>query len=399
MVNQMLEPLWTVLLAATGLIYFAFLEVVRRGLGKLRDAEAYRDKADEYLDVSVIIPCRNEAEHIGHALNDLIEQNYPADKMQIIVVNDRSTDDTGKEVSDYLSRMPQLELVEINLCPDGISPKQNALVAGMQKATGDIIITTDGDCRFQKGWVSALVNQFKGETGVVTGLTVFDRGRSEPFWQRMQQLDYLSHSFFAAGAIGAGMAFNCNGSNLALRREVFDEVGGYGDLKDVSVSDDTALLQRIKRDTKWDIAFSTDPQNRVHSWPEETPAEVFNQRLRWAAGGVSSNPRVLMFELITFIFFMALFLSPWLWLGGLISGSWVVLFILKLLQELRVMRLGWNIFKIKPDMISFLAMELVHIPAILLFSILGNLWGFRWKGQHYKGIGKKEDAPSMVSER
>jgi cellulose synthase/poly-beta-1,6-N-acetylglucosamine synthase-like glycosyltransferase len=277
-----------------------------------------------------------------------------------------------------------VSVLRLDSCPDHLSPKKHALARGLALARGEILITTDGDCRFSPGWVSSLVSQFTPDTGLVTGLTIFDRGRPEPFWQRMQQLDYLSHSFLAAGAIGSGWALNCNGSNLALRREAFIEAGGYGPIGPMITGDDTLLLQRIKALGKWRVKFNSDPAGMVRSWPEETPSQVFNQRLRWGSGGLSYAFPALAFALVTFLYFLGLFLSPFLAAAGWIGLVWIILLLLKALQEGKVLARGFKTFRLKPDWAAFLVLELIHIPAILTFSLGGHLAGFRWKGQKFK---------------
>lgn len=381
----MLEPYFSIALILTAAAYFAVLWVVQRGLRALakNDPQTPPDAA-ELPRVSIIIPCRNEADHIGEALDDLNRQDYPLDRLQIIVVDDRSTDGTGDVARGRKGKLRHLQVIDNNACPENASPKKHAISLGMQHAAGEILITTDGDCRFQPGWVRALVGSFAPDVGAVTGLTVFDRGRREPFWQRLQQLDYLSHSFFAAGAIGSGLAFNCNGSNLALRRSAFAEIGGYEQINRVVTGDDTLLIQRLRESGKWRVLFCTHPDSVVHSWPEETVWQVFNQRLRWGSGGLSYSPPALTVALLTFVFFLSLFSAPFLWFVGWISGVWSALFAAKILLEGRVLATGWETFGIKTDWIGFAILELLHIPAILTFSIGGHLFGFRWKGQRFK---------------
>ncbi len=392
MLELPLEPAWSILLALTGFIYLAGLGWINGGLGRLKSSGADVTGTEWTPAVSVIIPCRNEVRHIGAALENLAAQDYPHERFEVIVVDDRSADGTGEADT---GKVPGLKVVDVRSPSESLSPKKNALLHGLREAGGEVIITTDGDCRFQSGWIRSLVSGFDDKTGVVTGLTVFDRGRPEPFWQRMQQLDYLSHSFFAAGAIGGGIAFNCNGSNLALRREAFEEAGGYGDISHVVTGDDTLLVQRIRRQGCWRIRFSTDPQSLVRSWPEETPAQVFNQRLRWGSGGLSYTAPALAFALATFGFFLALLLSPILWLNGLVNWLWIAFFLTKVLQEFKILKRGWVLFGLKPDWPAALALELIHIPAIITFSIGGHLLGFRWKGQRFK----RTKVPVLSDER
>lgn len=383
------EPFWTIGLLMSGLAYLLVLNWVRSGLRGMSAQEDRPKSQGDLPSVSVIIPCRNEAEHIGSALHDLASQDYPVELLQVLVVDDRSTDGTGDIVADYAGKLPGLILLRVETCPENVSPKKHAILKGLKVATGEVIVTTDGDCRFQPGWIRSLIADFAPDVGVVTGLTIFNRGRSEPFWQRLQQLDYLSHSFFAAGAIGKGLAFNCNGSNLALRRRAFEDVGGYDQFRQVVTGDDTLLIQRIRHAQKWRIHFNVKPEALVRSWPEETPEQVFNQRLRWGSGGLSYSPGPRSFALLTFAFFLMLLASPLAWGVGLISTAWVFLWALKIIQEGRVMASGWKVFGLRPDWPTFAMLELVHVPAILIFSIGGHLFGFRWKGERFKRARNK----------
>jgi cellulose synthase/poly-beta-1,6-N-acetylglucosamine synthase-like glycosyltransferase len=385
-----LEPIWTILICAAGGAYLYVLSRVGKGLRRIEIRERAQTTdgsapAGVTLPfVSVIIPARDEAEHIGGALEDLARQDYPEDHLEVIVIDDRSEDGTGEIARGYQGRIAALQVLRVDACPEGVSPKKHALQRGFDVARGDILITTDGDCRFHPGWITSLVGRFESRTGLVTGLTIFDRKQREPFWQRLQQLDYLSHSFLAAGAIGCGWAFNCNGSNLALRRVAFADVGGYSAFRQVVTGDDTLLLQRLKQSGRWKVTFSADPRSLVRSYPEETPGAVLQQRLRWGSGGVSYSRPALLFALDTFFFYLFLLFSPLFWLLGWVSPVFALFFALKIFAEGRVMSRGFSVFQLKPDWQAFVFLELIHIPAILGFSIGGHLWGFRWKGERFR---------------
>ncbi len=384
MLESIWEPYWTIFLGATGIIYLFVLLLITVGLYRLPKLNKQREDSKERPQVSIIIPCRNEAEHIGAALDDLAGQDYPSDRVQIVVVDDRSEDATGDIARKKIGMLPDLKVISVDTCPEDCSPKKNAISQGLKQAEGDIIITTDGDCRFKKGWIKALVGCFTPEIGVVTGLTVFNRDMDEPLWQQLQQMDYLSHSFFAAGAIGSGLVFNCNGSNLALKREAFEEIGGYEGFRQVVTGDDTLLIQRMKQSEKWHIHYCTHPDSIVRSWPEETPVKVLNQRLRWGSGGLSYSPFARSFAVVTFTFFLMLLLSPFLWLGEVISSAWIFFFLLKVVFEAQVMNRGGHVFDLKRNWLLFIFLELLHLPAIIAFSIGGHLWGFHWKGQRFR---------------
>ena len=115
------EPYWSLLLIVAGVFYLGGLERIRRGLARL-GSPTKAGPATEPL-VSVIIPCRNEAEHIGPALEDLAAQDYPKDRLQVIIVDDRSEDETGDLARRHSSKFKDLIVLRIESCPRTFRPR------------------------------------------------------------------------------------------------------------------------------------------------------------------------------------------------------------------------------------------------------------------------------------
>jgi glycosyltransferase involved in cell wall biosynthesis len=93
--------------------------------------------------VSVVVPAKNEGKNVEACLRGLQQQTYS--NLEIILVNDRSTDDTGAVMERYASMFPNWHYIEIKELPDGWLGKNHALHKGGIKATGDYIVFTDGD--------------------------------------------------------------------------------------------------------------------------------------------------------------------------------------------------------------------------------------------------------------
>src|SRR5687768_1684080 len=94
---------------------------------------------------SIIIPVRNESKTICSLLDDLLHQSYK--NFEVIVVNDHSIDQTGELISQYMATDSRLKLYHST--NEG---KKAALSQGIMESTGEIILTTDGDCRIGKRW-------------------------------------------------------------------------------------------------------------------------------------------------------------------------------------------------------------------------------------------------------
>src|SRR5690606_15805245 len=94
---------------------------------------------DPWPPVTVIVPVRNEEDHLRNCLTALLSQEYPGSTMQVIVVDDHSTDRTLDIARDFVN-------VEVISLPTGKSGKKMAIQAGIQAAQADVLVTVDGDC-------------------------------------------------------------------------------------------------------------------------------------------------------------------------------------------------------------------------------------------------------------
>ena len=126
-------------------------------------------------NVSVVVAARNEEDHIQHLINDLISQEYPIDKLEVIIVNDRSTDDTAMILDDASSNYAFIKIITIDKVPKDMTPKKNALTKGIENAVGEIIVLTDADCRVGKLWVSSMTYSVMNTEGISIGFSEIDQ--------------------------------------------------------------------------------------------------------------------------------------------------------------------------------------------------------------------------------
>jgi hypothetical protein len=98
--------------------------------------------------VSVIVPCRNEARGVTRAMTSLLAQDYP--DLEIVAVNDRSEDETGKLLDELAKTDPRLCVLHIQNLPDGWLGKNHAMWSGARRARGSWLLFTDGDVVFER---------------------------------------------------------------------------------------------------------------------------------------------------------------------------------------------------------------------------------------------------------
>lgn len=370
-------------IAAITAIYALVLSRFIRGLRALRHQPI--SEPERWPAVSVVMPARNEADVLLRTLTSLLEQDYPGD-WEIIVVDDRSTDNTPELLREMARSADRLRVVTIS-DPSPKSPKKNALARGIRTAAGEIIVTTDADCVYNEQWLRGMIMHMTPHVGVVAGITIFDLPLLPvPVWQKIQWLDFLVQQILAAGAAGAGVPSSCNGSNLAFRKTVYDEISGYGKTAMQVSGDDVLFAQRVAKLTAWRTAFATPPETIVRSLPVYSIREMFHQRMRWASKGLAYRRSMLLFLFGIYIYYSALIAAPVIlaFAAPHLLPVLAALMLFKLVWDYRTVRLGCRIFGRSELLPYFVSFAFFHTLLSPVFGFAGLMIPYRWKGEWYR---------------
>ena len=164
--------LFLLLILAAVLVVFIDVWNGMRKITALGDVPPYESMPQP--GVSVIIPALNEAEDIEPALTSVLGLEY--ENLQIIAVNDRSTDRTGKILDNMQCKDPRLQVTHIAELPSGWLGKNHVLMKGSTQATGDYLLFTDADIVFEESTLGALTLKPSGFCNV--GVQVAYHGRN-----------------------------------------------------------------------------------------------------------------------------------------------------------------------------------------------------------------------------
>jgi len=376
MISYSLIILFTILL----INYFLFLQDVLKGLNNLKPCE---EKVNDEF-VSVIVPFRNESENILASLKSLSGQNYPKNKFEIIFVNDSSVDDSLQK----LNLNNNHENVRVLSVPDDYnnnSNKKRAIQYGIENSNGEIIVTTDADCFHSKNWLITLMKCMNEKTGFVSGPVEFIDGSN--LFSKFQKLEFAGLVLTGAGLIGANKPAICNAANIAYRKKLFNDVGGFNDKIKLSSGDDELLLQKIWKESDHDIKFCWNHNAIVKTSPNKTLKEFYHQRKRWASKGIFYGSKKLVLKLILiYLFYVGLIIQ--LALSVFISKIYIILFIisisLKFIMEFKVLKRGEKLISIKRIIKFFPIVEILQIPYIIFAGFSGLFGNFNWKERKIK---------------
>ena len=333
--------------------------------------------------VSIVIPARNEEGNIERCLSSLEELEYPRDKLEIVVVDDHSDDNTASIVQSFSKRNPIISLVSLsggNPAERDESGKIASLARGYHFSSGEIVLQTDADCVVPPRWIRSMVSRFEDGVGIVGGMTILDMfHRINTCFTQMQSLDWMYLLGVGAGASGIDIPLSCFGNNLSVRRAAYEGIGGYDSIP-FTFTEDFALFQAITR-SGWNAAYSLEEDSLIRSLPPKTFRAFLNQRLRWAFGGIKSAGTGLVFLASAFLLHILVIISivfsvsPLYWTAALcITIVFDFIFLYILVKKVNMIKL----------LLYFPLLELYYYLYTTIFGLLMPfISSLSWKGRKY----------------
>ncbi len=211
-----------------------------------RSGQELSSTSPEVPLISVIIPARNEGRNIGRCLLALFKQTYP--NLELIVVDDRSSDGTPRILSELEQADDRLRIVQGVELPPGWAGKPHALVQGAAAARGDWLCFMDADTFAEPGllWSTYRTAMEQG-ADMFSILTEQELGS---FWERaILPLVFLGLSYgFPAQRVNDPSVPDAiaNGQFILVKRLIYDQVGGHTAVKD-RIDEDKAIAVQVKR--------------------------------------------------------------------------------------------------------------------------------------------------------
>ncbi|HEY5410448.1 MAG TPA: glycosyltransferase, partial [Caulobacteraceae bacterium] len=221
--------------------------------------------------VSVLIPCFNEKKVIASSVSRILESNWS--RLEVIVLDDGSTDGTAEEVRTHFGGDPRVRLLSF-----ANAGKALALNRGLDQVHGEILVALDADTLFPPNTIGRLARWFGDpKVGAVAGNALVGNRRN--LLTRWQALEYVTAQNLERRALAAlGAVTVVPGAVGAWRRSVLEALGGFP--SDTLAEDqDLTIAAQI---AGWRIEF--DPDARAYTEAPETVAGLLKQRFRWSFG-------------------------------------------------------------------------------------------------------------------
>lgn len=333
--------------------------------------------------ISVLIAARNEAGCIKKTIEDLIAQDYDKKLTEIIFIDDHSTDDTAAIVAAYAGH--GIKLIRLNEDQALNSYKKKAIQTAIGQAEGDLIVTTDADCRMGPKWLSTIVRFYEEhDYKMISSPVAYFEEKN--FFERIQTLEFLYLIGLGASTIGNKNPSTCNGANLCYERKAFYEVGGFKGIDDLASGDDELLLHKMAAQYNNHIGFLKNTDAIVYTQAKPNLKEFIQQRKRWASKTTRyKNKMVIVLGLCVWLFNLSILVNAVI---GLFHIGFLGLALSQLVAKIIIEFLFlFDVTKfVKRKELLFLlpVLNLMHIVYFIYIGIAGNTGKYNWKGRMVK---------------
>ncbi|MTB51782.1 glycosyltransferase [Lewinella sp. W8] len=248
--------------------------------------------------LTLIIPFRNEREHLPDLLKDLRAQDYPTDRWEAIFIDDFSTDGGASFLEERTDE--HIHLLHLVDAPDAlttIAHKKSAITLAISRSRGQVMVTTDADCRWPSDGLTRIAGEFRSGKEVVLGPVLIDPVRD--ICEGYQALDLMAYQFLTRASMRGGAPILANGAHFAFRKELFLRVGGYAGVDHLPSGDDVLLLHKFALERP---RYGYVPGTPVMTRPVRGWRNLWRQRLRWAGkAGNYTEPRLKWAQALSYL--------------------------------------------------------------------------------------------------
>ncbi|MEM3442735.1 MAG: glycosyltransferase family 2 protein, partial [Candidatus Bathyarchaeia archaeon] len=280
MIIEVLEALFIILTTFIGAYlvrHYIFTLSVLKSNNKNKEISMPKVIIDHPL-VSILIPARNEEKVIGRLLQRITELTYPKEKLEVIVINDASTDATAKIAEQYSKNYNYIKVANRN-AEEGGRGKASALNFGLKFASGKMIFCFDADYYPQRDFIEKIMREFADpKVGMVQGrVVVLNEPRN--LVTRLVALERIGgYRVDQQARDNLGLITQFGGTAGGIRRDVLEYVGGWDESM---LAEDTDLTFRVYL-AGYKVRYVNEAEcyeEAVESW-----REYWRQRYRWAKG-------------------------------------------------------------------------------------------------------------------
>lgn len=325
--------------------------------------------------ISVIVSATDEETTLPGCIQALEALTYPKDKLEVILVNDRSSDDALQIMQQAVNRNNHFKIVNTDTYEGQLDIKARSVYCGKAQATGDWLFITDANSRVPARWLESMLAGSSPNTGAISGPVNVPSGK----WAGIIENQTYAYTF----PIGYGFghmfsSFFCLGKNMAIRRTAYNQTGGLEKIP-FRIAEDVALFLSTKK-AGFKTLYQTNMKCLVDTLPAHSLGHV-ETHLKRMIGGYMEHDSWLKFLITNWLgllFNISLILFfGWLWLP---LKAIIVFWLCKILTDLVVFFIYWQKTKAR-KMLKYFPLFLLLNPLVFFYLPLSYTFSsvIKWK--------------------
>ncbi len=353
------------------LIWYLILGLIR--ISKKSNVDSQSQKL-----VSVIIAARNEEKNVHNLLDSLEKQTYPKELFEVIIVDDRSFDNTNEMICDYINTS-KLNLKLYQLPEKGRrNGKKYAIAKGIEHANHDILLFTDSDCITNPKWIESFVKAYDNETDYILAYTHV-KFRKKSILNKIKTFEAILYRVIAASGLGNGTPMTASASNMSYRKSCYLKANGFGRYKNIrSGDDDLQLFNLWVHLRKKKYLFS--PNSSVITLEKESFSSHVNLDTRRASKFKYFPWALKLFSIVVFFYYIFfLVLATIVPFQVHLLPMFLTLLCLRVVSELFMMSFFCSKINKKKYIIYYFIFTLVYVLIFIIFSLRGVIMKYKWK--------------------
>ena len=346
-----------------------------------------RNNLENIPFISVVVAARDEEKNLSHCIQSLLNQDYPVDKYEIILVDDFSMDKTAELIKKFETSVTNLKYLSSSANEQGqiISYKREAIQTGINVSKGKYILLTDADCTVPPSWITTFSKQFIKEDCVFIGGPVVISDENQNLLTSFQGLDMIGMMVITGAGFQSGNQLLANGANMGFSKQVFNDLGGYDQFPKKASGDDMFLLHHFHQHYPKRIQFLKTLSAVVVTQPEHSIKSLLRQRIRWASKNNAYKEMNINFSLsVLFIVSLTIVILGVLSIiqASIFFPMFCVLYIFKIFSDYLLQREAIRFFNKRKLRKYFFLSQNTHTMYIAWVGIMASLFPvYRWKGR------------------
>jgi cellulose synthase/poly-beta-1,6-N-acetylglucosamine synthase-like glycosyltransferase len=331
----------------------------------------FRETTESSLNISVVVAAKNEVQNIPKLITALKNQSYGANKFEVIIVDDNSTDDTFNSADRLTLTSKTFSIIKAK---DKIhSGKKGALDIGIKKAKYPYILITDADSVPAKDWIKSFAEKFNDGNDFLFGIAPYSKSKS--ITNLITRFENLRAHILMFSLANIGLPYSAAARSFGFSKDAFQKIYGYKNTTETLSGDDDLLLREaIKNNFK--VGLVINKEAFVFTKSKNNFTDYVNQKSRHTSTSIyysmKSKTILATWHLLNLVSIFSIILLPF-------NPLFLFPFFIKLVVDLFILNNFQNDFGYKINPLWFIILQINYELNLIYFFFKGLSFSNRWK--------------------